>query len=271
MIFDAYWSEVTLTGSGNIVSFVALTALGVPPLTAQIANQAAAPASFLSAWRSRDGHQATWPMRLVAVAGVAVGTVALVRTPASWVAHVAPAGVACSALLLFLAPWAQHWTTRYRLPLLAGAGLYGGTVGAGVGTVVLACVDAEGKSAAATRNALCLPMGLVAAAVLVATNPHSGLIHWPLAAALVAGQALGGEVGNRWLQRYLAATPAAPARFRAAVVALSVAAAAGMAGHSLAVFTIVLVLAVASYWVVGQVRQHRPPGLGIGSAKGVPT
>lgn len=247
-------------GSGNLLTFLVMTLwLGIPPLTAHIANQCAAPGSFAGAWRRDEQRQATWPMRLAAMAGTLVGAVALTTIPAGAVAEAAPAGIACSALLLAAAPWAKSWTARYRLPLLGLTGVYGGTVGAGTGTAVWACVDAEQDTAAATRNALLLPMGLVVTLTLVVTNPpwSGGLINWALTGALTAGMLIGGAAGAELLKPYLDSSPAASARLRASAVSLGLAAAAGMASHSLGIVVLTLVTVAGGYRIAGQLHQFQ--------------
>lgn len=254
------------TGSGNVLLFLVLIALGVPPLVAHLAGQVAAPASFAGAWRVK-GHEASAAMIGAACLGTIGGAFWLAHASSAWIAEVAPVGVAVSAIMLALAPLSQSWTTKHRIPLLFLAGTFGGTVGAGVGTVVWACVDALGRSAWATRNALCLPMGLVVSGVLLATSPPwhpGGLIHWPLAGAVAAGMVVGGEAISPMVRSYLDAHTAAPARLRAAVVSVSASAAVAMASHSAALTLLMLLLMVAGYRVAHHL--HQPPSLGTSSS-----
>jgi uncharacterized membrane protein YfcA len=245
------------TGSGNLVSFVTLVALGVPPLVAHVANQVAAPASFATAWRKTRGHEATPAMWVAGCLGTAVGALALTAVPATSAAQAAPFGVALAAVALLLAPLAERWTARHRLPLLAASGLWGGFVGPGVGTMVAATVDTRRPRAmGATRNALCLPMSVTCASVLVVAQVVTpGLLQLNYVAALAVGMLAGGMVGSALIARLPNAREAVP-WFRSVVVGATVAAAAWLFVGTLDAVVLATVVTLGGIWFVEHLRQH---------------
>jgi len=240
-------------GFGNLLSFVVLTSvLGVPALAAHLANQVSAPASFATAaWVSRKRHAATWRMVLVGGLGTGAGGVALAWIPADWVHNAAPVGVLAGALLLVLVPAMRHWHVRWQLPGLALAGLWGGTVGAGVGSFVMPCVD--GPTAGPTRNVLCFPMGLAVAIPLVILSP--GRITWVMVAALSAGMLVGGYLGSRFLA-WLPARQSTSDQLRMVMAVMALGAAVFLYGGS--VLTALSVAASALLIVAGltALRHH---------------
>lgn len=241
-------------GFGSLLPFVVLTTVfGVPPLTAHIANQTAAPASFLTALLRRRDHDATRPQWLAGTSGALAGAVLLTRLPASWAQHAAPWGVAAGVLLLLVSPLAQHWKAHWQLPGLFGAGLWGGTVGPGVGTLTWACVD--GPKAAGTRNALCLPMGAAVTLVLtVAGTVTPGLVRWDITVALAVGKAIGGAIGSALVDR-LQRSARAREWLREAVLAASTAALVYLVTGDLIIIPLVFLLVGVAKFAVAWDRR----------------
>jgi uncharacterized membrane protein YfcA len=250
-------------GFGNLVSFVVLTSvLGVPALGAHLANQVAAPASFATAaWVSRRDHAATRRMMLAGCGGTMAGGLALARIPAQWVTIAAPGGVLAGALLLVLVPLTRSLTFPWQVPGLAVAGLWGGTIGAGVGSFVMPCVD--GPAAGPTRNVLCFPMGVAVALPLAVLSPRR--INWTIVAALCAGMLVGGYLGStvlRWLPRRQSTSD----RLREVMAAMALGAFAYLYTDSLAVALGVLVVAlnvvvIWTVWRIHVVHVHAQQGV----------
>ncbi|HEX5522691.1 MAG TPA: sulfite exporter TauE/SafE family protein [Pedococcus sp.] len=249
-------------GFGNLASFLILTGLlGVPALGAHLANQVSAPASFATAaWVSRHSHAATWPMVAAGSAGTLAGGAALAILPSDWVGRAAPIGVAAGAVLLVLVPLTRRLRFGWQLPGLTVAGLWGGTVGAGVGSFVMPCVD--GPAAPATRNVVCLPMGLAVAAPLAALSPDR--INWTHVVALASGMLIGGYLGATllsWLPRKQSTSD----RLREAMAVVAVGAFAYLWTDSLGRAGYALLVAASAWLLIGLCRHyHRiqaaPPG-----------
>lgn len=221
-------------GSGNLFTLVVLTSvLGVPVLTAHVANQIAAPASFVASRRRPPPLGGTpavsFRQALAAMAGVAAGAVALSFVSADWVRDAAPWGVALAAVLLMLSPLAVRHTLRWRAPSLFTAGAYGGLIGSGVRTLVVAALDTGRAGVLAAANTLCLYMSLTVSLSLLTIGGVAapGLVNWPLALALAGGMFLGG-IPATLLVKHLPSSPSGVYWTRASVAIATLTAATYM-------------------------------------------
>ncbi|MET0134948.1 MAG: sulfite exporter TauE/SafE family protein [Kibdelosporangium sp.] len=195
---------------GSLVSFMALTMLGVPPLQANATNLAATPASFLggapTVWRGRHGVGLGL---LSTVAGTVVGVWFVAGLTAETFQRLAPALLLIAAMLLLSQPWIQprikardgQAATRGVLPAwLFLTGVYAGSFGAGVGVLLLVVLAFTTSwpwhTVNARKNVVCLATSVVGLAGFAMT----GLVIWPLALTLAAAMAIGGLVGQ-WLTR----------------------------------------------------------------------
>lgn len=196
----------TAGGGGGILAFVALTAAGIPPLTAHATNQFVTPLSFLTAAPGARGHGPAAVLLLAGGLGTVLGvTLVANSTPAAFQA-VAPWVLLAAALLVAAqGPLARRLGAgaRPRRPARAvlamlACGVYAGLIGIGTGTlalVVLGIVAAReplGRLLRA-RNVLCFGMAVVVAATFALT----GLVDWAVAALLSVPALAGGWVGTR--------------------------------------------------------------------------
>src|ERR1700689_4869342 len=101
-------------GTASLISYPALLAVGLPPLTANVTNAVA----FVAAWpcsalgsRTELRGQGHWLRRQapLAVAGSAAGAVLLLVTPGQVFDRVVPFLLALAALALLLQPQATKW------------------------------------------------------------------------------------------------------------------------------------------------------------------
>jgi uncharacterized membrane protein YfcA len=197
---------------GSLLSFLTLSALGVPPLAANATNLAATPASFLAgvpaAWRSR---RVTKPGFLSAIAGAATGVWLVNSMTADMFRRAAPVLLVVAALVLVLQPWLrqqikrQPTTTEHPRSMavwLFCTGVYAGGFGAGVGILVLTVLayttSLPWHTINSSKNVICLFTSLAGLAAFALT----GLVIWPLAAILAASMALGGLCGH-WIIRHV--------------------------------------------------------------------
>src|SRR5665213_3133878 len=137
-------------GITSLVSYPALLAVGLPALSANIANNVALvgcwPGSALASEPEPHGKAPwLWRWTVVAATGGAAGSELLLSTPAGVFARVVPFLVAAGSLALLFEPRLRAWRQRResqsnKLALPAGLvalSLYNGYFGAGAGVMIL--------------------------------------------------------------------------------------------------------------------------------------
>jgi uncharacterized membrane protein YfcA len=220
----------TAGGITSLVSYPALLAVGVPPLSADVANLVALvacwPGALLGSRRELRGAR-PWLARYLplACAGSAAGAVLLLTTPPGLFSRIVPWLVAAGSVALLAQP---ALTARVRgrahrslatVPLVALLAVYSGYFGAGAGVlflaVLLVLVDERLPEANALKNMLNGACAVAAAAVLVAAGPVPWGVVTPLAVGLFAGSTVGPMVARR--------LPATAIRWAVAVLGLGLA------------------------------------------------
>ena len=221
----------SIAGGGTLITFPAIVWLGVPPISANATSTVALwPGSFGSMWAYREelaGARA-WLVWFTApsLAGGIFGAQLLLHTSADGFDAIVPFLV-LGATLLFLmqqplsrrlvrrAPEEQD--TRPALPrpswwLLAGqfaVAVYGGYFGAGIGILMLATLGAVGLTNIHRMNGIKNWGAMCINAIAALTFVLSGIVTWPVAAAMAAGGLAGGyggarlalRVGQKWVRR----------------------------------------------------------------------
>ena len=220
----------TVVGSGTLITFPTLLALGYPPVTANVSNNIGLVfGSATGAWgyrRELDGQRANVvrlaPMSLL---GAVAGAVLLLRLPATAFEAIVPVLIGVSVVLVVLQPWisARAAARRERSgtehtgpgPAAVGgtlvAGVYGGYFGAAQGVLLVGLLGSllpePLQRVNALKNVLSLVVNLVAAVTFLVVAP--GAASWPViglvAAGSVAGGLLGARVGRRLPPRVLRA------------------------------------------------------------------
>jgi len=195
-------------GITSLVSYPALLAVGLPALSANIANNVALvgcwPGSAVASKPELHG-KAPWLWRWtgVAAAGAATGSGLLLLTPSGVFARVVPFLVAAGSLALLFEPRLRAWrqrsgTQNHTLALPAGLvalSIYNGYFGAGAGvmilTLLLVLVDRHLPTANALKNMLIGAASVVSAMIFVLF----GSVNWSAAAPLALGMLAGSRVG----------------------------------------------------------------------------
>ena len=225
----------TLVGSGSLVTFPVLLAVGYPPLTANVSNNLGlVPGAVSGAYgfrRELRGQRARILRFAPASAlGAVAGAVLLLALPSSVFDAIVPAFVALGLALVVLQPRINRWLARHRsadadehggAPALLATGVtgvYGGYFGAAQGILLLAilgiAIDDELQRVNALKVVLAGLVNFVAAVVFVL----AAHIAWGAAALIAVGSAIGGQLGARVGRRL-----PAPA-LRAVIVAVGLAA-----------------------------------------------
>jgi uncharacterized membrane protein YfcA len=195
-------------GITSLVSYPALLAVGLPALSATVANNVALvgcwPGSALASKPELHGTASwLWRWSIVAALGGAAGAGLLLLTPSGVFARVVPFLVAAGSLALLFEPRLTAWRQRresqdHNLALPAGLvalSLYNGYFGAGSGVMILALllilVDRHLPTANALKNMLIGAGNLVAATIFAL----SGSVDWSAALPLALGMLAGSRVG----------------------------------------------------------------------------
>jgi uncharacterized protein len=211
-------------GLSSIVSYPALLAVGLPPVTANVSNTVALVFSGVGAVSGSTVELAGQGRRLrpliaASIAGGTLGSVLLLTAPASSFKLTVPwliAG-ASGAILLPRRPHPAQPGHDHRSGLLAGTvliGVYGGYFGAAAGVLMLAlmlaCTRDTLVRANAAKNLLSAFSNAVAAVAFILAGP----VRWTAVVPLAAGFLLGGRAGPVIVRR-------APPRALRAVIALA--------------------------------------------------
>lgn len=199
----------TIVGSGTLVTFPTLLALGVPPVTANVSNTLGlVPGSASGAWgyrRELSGQRRRflWLAPATCLGGI-VGALLLFALPSSAFRAIVPVLIGVGVLLVIVGPSVNRrlqarraGTARHRWlwPAMFGNGIYGGYFGAAQGVIMMALftvgIDDDLQRLNALKNVLSALVNGVAAVVFL----FSGAMDWRVAGLLAAGSLIGGQIG----------------------------------------------------------------------------
>jgi len=215
-----------LVGSGTLITFPTLVALGYPPVTSTMSNAVGLVAGNASStWGYRAELNGQWD-RLrwqipASVAGAVLGAYLLLHLPEKVFIKVVPVLLALALVLVVAGPRIQSWARRRaeaqgrspehvtpaRMVVLVlgtfAVGVYGGYFTAAQGILLVGVMGAllpeSVQRMNAAKNLMTLVVNVVAAVAytLVAFNR----ISWPVAGIIAAGSLVGGLVGARYGRR----------------------------------------------------------------------
>ncbi len=205
----------TVVGSGTLITFPTLLAIGVPPVTANVSNTVGlVPGSLSGAvgYRRELAGQRARIVRLGSaslVGGIAGAALLLVLPEAAFDA-VVPVLIALGCVLVVLQPRVSAWVAARAAargsevhPHGAGwvwvlvmlTGVYGGYFGAAQGVLLMAVLGVGLQETMqrnnATKNVLAMIVNAVAALVFIAVAD----VDWAVAGLIAAGAVVGGQVG----------------------------------------------------------------------------
>ncbi|GGX02322.1 sulfite exporter TauE/SafE family protein [Streptomyces noursei] len=205
----------TIVGSGTLITFPVLLAVGLPPVTANVSNSLGlVPGSISGAigYRRELRGQGRRVLRLATAAliGGLTGAVLLLALPSSAFDTVVPALIAVALVLVVAQPRlaaavrarrARNGTAAHRdggLALFAGlllASVYGGYFGAAQGIIYLSLMGVllsdDLQRINALKNVLAALVNGVAAIFFLFVADFD----WTAVALIAIGSALGGQVG----------------------------------------------------------------------------
>jgi uncharacterized membrane protein YfcA len=222
-----------IAGGGTLISFPALTAVGIPAVAANVTNTVALCPGFvggIAAQRQDLAGQARrlWIALPVGAFFGVLGGVILLATGERAFRAVVPYLILLAAGLLAMQDRVRGWLIRRRAervrPVLAHhigvpvgiAAVYGGYFGAGLGVILMATLGLALDDTLTRINALKQAISLavnLAAAIYFA---FSGEVIWPAAGVMAVGALTGGSLGGRLAGRLK------PSTLRAVVVTVGV-------------------------------------------------
>lgn len=203
----------TIVGSGSLITFPTLLALGYPPIIANVSNTVGlVPGSISGAVgyrRELTGQRARLTvLGLASAAGGLTGAVLLLVLPASVFRGVVPMLILVACLLVAFQPRLARRVAVAPGPVrphggpvlfvaVYATGVYGGYFGAAQGVVLIALlgifVEDGIQRLNATKNVLAALVNGIAALVFIAVAD----VAWSPAGLLAAGAVVGGQLGAR--------------------------------------------------------------------------
>ncbi|GAA4671065.1 MULTISPECIES: sulfite exporter TauE/SafE family protein [Amycolatopsis] len=207
----------SIAGLASLVSYPALLAVGLSPVSANVTNTVAMLGTTIGAAAGSRPELAGQRGRLkvlcsITAAGGALGAALLLWTPSDTFTFIVPFLIAGASILLFVAPKLRKVSANSSgLGPVTGAAafavaIYGGYFGAAAGVLMLALLSTVWAQSLARSNAAkniaTGAANLIAAVVFAFT----GEVDWPSVVALCLGSVLGSWVGPAVVRR-LPATP----------------------------------------------------------------
>jgi uncharacterized protein len=214
-----------VAGGGTLVTFPALVALGVPPITANATSTVALwPGTMTSMWGYRAELRGArrWAIAFAvpSLLGGVIGALLLLVTPEKRFEQIVPWLIlGATALFMLQAPLLRRLreaSPQRSVALPDGTlrppatpfllyqflvGVYGGYFGAGAGILMLAALGLMGLTNIHQMNGLKNWGGGVMNLVAVAVFTVSGIVNWPVALAMAVGATIGGVGGSLLAQR----------------------------------------------------------------------
>ena len=205
----------SVVGSGTLITFPTLLALGVPPVTANVSNTVGLVPGSVSGSIGYRRELTGQRRRLLilssaALLGGTAGALLLLVLPSEAFDTIVPVLIGIGVLLVLLRPVVARRVARraeargglpdhgawWVWPAVGGAGVYGGYFGAAQGVLLMAVlgigVDDHLLRHNATKNVLAGLVNAVAALVFIVVAD----VDWAVAGLIAAGSVVGGVIGS---------------------------------------------------------------------------
>jgi len=213
-----------VVGSGSLITFPTLIALGYPPVLANVSNNIGLVPGGLSGVhgyrRELEGQrQRITRLSGASVAGGITGAVLLLVLPPGVFSDVVPVLIVIALVLVVTGPWLSKRLTDRRPPgaaervspaLLAcvfGTGVYGGYFGAAQGIILIALLSIflndHLQRLNAAKNVLAVLVNSVASVIFILATHVDWKVVGVIAVASVIGGQVGASVGRRLDPRVL--------------------------------------------------------------------
>jgi uncharacterized protein len=204
-----------LAGGGTLITFPMLTAVGVPPVLANITNTVALCPGFIGGTfaqrRDLQGQgRRMWLLLPTGVLGGIAGGILLLYTSDSAFRKLIPYLILLAVILLAFQDQLRNWIVgrsadeghwhlneAWSVLLIFPSAIYGGYFGAGLGVMMLAMLGVVLEDSLTRLNALKQSLSFsinIAAAIFFL---FSGQVVWPAAIVMSVGALAGGALGGR--------------------------------------------------------------------------
>mgnify|MGYP006275101501 CR=1 FL=1 len=197
-----------MAGGASIISYPALLAVGLNPLSAVVTNALGAmPANFFALRHHsktfRELVQENSTLIIASVAGTLIGAALLLSMPIAALERLIPfLLLLATCTLLIPVPKRPTGINRSKETVaIFGTGLYCGYFGPGQGVMVSATLARDPQRSPSLLNAT---KNVIVGVTVVMSNivyALSGHVNWAYAVALGIGSGIGGNFGGRWATR----------------------------------------------------------------------
>ncbi len=215
-----------LAGGGTLITFPALIALGVSPISANVTNTVALLPGYLGGTLAQKADLVGQNRRLVTLlpAGIVGGVLGgwlLFQSGEKLFSALIPYLILLASLLLAAQDPVRAWLTRrvgqprqgsrkgsegWSWVPVGLASVYGGYFGAGLSVIVLAALAVTLEDTLTRLNALKQAIAFTVNVAAALFFVLSGRVIWPLAMVMAIGALLGGILGGKFAGRVPPAT-----------------------------------------------------------------
>ncbi len=200
----------TIVGSGSLVTFPTLLAVGLPPVTANVSNTIGLVPGVMSGvvgYRRELRGQRDRVMMLggAALAGGLIGGILLLALPGETFDAVVPFLILFATALMAFQPRITAWLARpgreafarpaFLIPRVLLNGISGGYFGAAQGVILLSLLGIFVADDLQRLNGLKNVIGLIVNGVAAILFLFVAPIAWDAVALIAAGSVVGGQVG----------------------------------------------------------------------------
>ncbi|MFC4124222.1 sulfite exporter TauE/SafE family protein [Nocardia rhizosphaerae] len=207
----------TIVGSGTLITFPALLAFGLPPVTANVSNTIGLVPGSISGvigYRRELAGQRSRLLQLgtASLLGGITGAILLLTMPAEAFKAIVPVLIIAALVLVVVQPRLAAWVKARRddgdapspahggpilLVAVFGTGIYGGYFGAAQGVLLLGLlgvfVHEDIQRLNAVKNVLALLVNAVSAAIFIVIAE----VNWQAVALIAIGSIIGGQLGAK--------------------------------------------------------------------------
>jgi uncharacterized protein len=199
----------TIVGSGSLITFPTLLAVGFPSVVANVSNSVGlVPGGISGAIGYRRELRGQWRrvgiLAIGTTAGAIVGGILLLELPESVFDAVVPILVLLASLTLGAQPRIKRWTSsgertadnpKVLLPTIFLAAVYGGYFGGALGVVLIAVLSLLAHDTLQRLNAVKVLLSLVTSTVTVVLFALFAPVDWLAVLLLAPTTLVGGYLG----------------------------------------------------------------------------